>query len=1212
MECPQCGLSNPPGVSVCTTCATPLPWDDRTLTISPGSRSPFTGTSQPPGVGSGQSARSAWSSTAEPASFTAALEPGRVLGNRYEILQILGEGGMGAVYKSMDRELERLVAIKVIRPELARYPDVLQRFKQELILARQVTHRNVIRIFDLGEAEGIKFITMEYIEGRDLKGLIREKGKFEPKAAVDVIAQVCRALEAAHSEGVIHRDLKPQNIMVDPQGKVSVMDFGIARSMEMGGGMTQTGALVGTIEYMSPEQAKGETLDARSDLFSLGIIFYEVLTGNSPFVAETAMASLYKRIKETARPPIELRPDIPRVLNNIVLRCLETDREKRYANAAEILQDLGIWQGTRMGTVVAPARSRFPIEKFARDWKWIAGAAAVVLLAVFGVLLRGKFTSVGASETGPVMPQVSLAILPFHNASGDPSLDWLGPSLADMLSTDVGESAHMRTVSPDRVHQVLADLQIGANTNIDPTMIGRVAEFSSADTVVSGEYAKFGDQIRIDAVVRDLKHDRQTPLKIEVSSEKEIPNSIDQLAGSIRKNLSVSPDVLKELKASSFQPSSSSVPALRDYSQGMQQLRDGKNLAAVKAFQTAVSDDPSFALAYSRLAEADSALGYDSDAQKASNKAVDLSQQLPTAEKYLIQASHARIVKDDAKSIEAYENLAKIFPDNSDVEYDLGAVYMENGDYAKSQAEFAKILKEDPKNIKALWQTGVLDVTMGNPQAALDPLNQGLSLSVQVDNQEQKALILLAMGISYRLLNKPDEAMRNYQESMAITKPLGLKRIYANTLTEVALVQSTLGKPDAALDSYAQALQLLRDIGVKKELGNALISRGVLYESRGNYDKALEDYKDSLQIERDANDQNLESLCLNNIGGVYLTKGDTDNALTYLQQSLDLRQKTNHPQPQYVAETLDSLGEVYCATGDYNKALSSFLSALDVSRKANDVWNAAAESDEIGKVFRYEGRLGAAVNAFQDAVKGYQAVGNQSLDMAEALTDLADSLALAGRGSESAKPLEQAQELARGLKNAALESEVLNAQGDAAMYRGDPKAAESNYTEALHSATQGKAPDKALVSRLNLAKVALAEGQYPSANGDFRGVVQQADSLRLKYLSLEGSLGVAEAMIGAKNYGGARQELENNLSTSETLGLRLDTAEIHYFLGNVLRLTGSAEEASGHYSQVVNILNDLKAEAGADHLLDRSDVRAIYADATRRSQTAATPAVAQH
>ena len=171
----------------------------------------------------------------------AVLEIGDLLGGRYEILQLLGEGGMGAVYKAADRELDRFVALKVIRPELASNPSILARFKQELLLAHQVTHRNVIRIYDLGEAEGVKFITMEFIEGKDLRSLIREKKKFAPEEAVDVIQQVCQALDAAHSVGVIHRDLKPQNIMQDGSGRILVMDFGLARTLE-GDGMTQTGA----------------------------------------------------------------------------------------------------------------------------------------------------------------------------------------------------------------------------------------------------------------------------------------------------------------------------------------------------------------------------------------------------------------------------------------------------------------------------------------------------------------------------------------------------------------------------------------------------------------------------------------------------------------------------------------------------------------------------------------------------------------------------------------------------------------------------------------------------------------------------------------------------------------------------------------------------------------------------------------------------------
>ena len=259
-----------------------------------------------------------------------------MLGSRYEIWNVLGEGGMGTVYKALDREVDQMVALKLIRPDMAANSVVLARFKQELLTARQVTHRNVIRIYDLSEVDGVKFITMEFVEGCDLHKLLLDEGKLAPERAVEIMRQVCLALEAAHGVGIIHRDLKPQNIMQDKQGRILVMDFGLARSLESGG-MTQSGALLGTIEYMSPEQAMGGHLDGRSDIFSLGLIFYELLTGKMPYKADTAMASLLKRNQERAIPVAELDTSIPKVLSDIVSKCLERDLSARYQNAKEIL-----------------------------------------------------------------------------------------------------------------------------------------------------------------------------------------------------------------------------------------------------------------------------------------------------------------------------------------------------------------------------------------------------------------------------------------------------------------------------------------------------------------------------------------------------------------------------------------------------------------------------------------------------------------------------------------------------------------------------------------------------------------------------------------------------------------------------------------------------------------------------------------------------------
>lgn len=1122
------------------------------------------------------------------------LQVGEVLGGRYEILQLLGEGGMGAVYKARDRELDRAVALKLIRPELAASGSMLARFKQELLLSHQVTHKNVIRIYDLGDADGVKFITMEFVEGEDMRALLEKQKKFSPQEAVEIVLQVGRALEAAHSVGVIHRDLKPQNIMRDSSGRILVMDFGLARTLE-GDGMTQTGMLVGTMEYMSPEQALGKDLDQRSDLFTLGLIFYELLAGVTPFRADSAIASLLKRTSERAIPVSDHDGTIPSAISDMVSKCLERDPDLRYQSASELVRDLEAWQGNRAGATLGfhPA-----VEPWARSihWPMLAGIASVLVLAIAGYVLRGKLFAPSAQKPASG-PAVSLAILPFRNASGDPSLDWLGPSLAEMLSTDVGQSASLRTVPQDRVHQVLSDLRIAPNASIDPTTLRSLSGFSNADTLVLGQYAKFGGQIRIDASVQDLKHDRMVPIKVEAVDEKDIPGAVDRLASSIRNNLAVSSDALRELKASSFQPSSHSAIALRDYNQGVQWLRDGKNLEAIKALQSATTEDPDFALAYARLADAQSALGYDAQAEQSSRRAVDLSQSLPQVEKYLIAAMHARVIKDNAQAVQAYENLAKSMPENSDVESALADLYTATGNYAAARKQLSKLLAADPKNIRALWQMGVVEIVSANPQAALEPLNNGLSLSVQVDAPELKALILQSIGISYRMMNKLDDAMRNYQDAMAINQRLGLKRAWASNLVEMAVVQNTQGKIATAVSDYQQALQLQRDIGVKKEVGDTLIDMGVVYESKGDYDKALQNYKEALQIQRDTGDENYQALCLNNIGGVYLAKGDSDNALTYLQQALQLREKLNVPGS--IAETLSALGQVYISTGQYEQALSTAMRALDLWRKAGDARGAADESHDIGLVFQYQGRFGAAVRAMQDALNGYRAIGDRSADMAGLLIDLADALAQAGRGAEADRVLQEAQSLTNGFNNDTLKAQLLGARGDVQRYSGQIKEAETLYQQALQSARHGNSPEQNLICRLHAAEIALHKGSGVSQVREFANLTQQADSRNLKYLSLESSVDRGEALISAKDYAGAQQQLRTDLGRSEKLGSRLQSARIHYLLGTAVRFAGNPSEASQQYRAALDLLEEMQKDAGAEKLLDRADLKGMSTDARR-------------
>jgi tetratricopeptide (TPR) repeat protein len=410
-------------------------------------------------------------------------------------------------------------------------------------------------------------------------------------------------------------------------------------------------------------------------------------------------------------------------------------------------------------------------------------------------------------------------------------------------------------------------------------------------------------------------------------------------------------------------------------------------------------------------------------------------------------------------------------------------------------------------------------------------------------------------------------------------------------------VQRSLGKPDAALASYNEALRLEQEIADKKGAADTLLDMGQLAEDRGQPDKALQLYKQSLQMERETGDESNQALCQNNIANVYLAKGQNDDALTYYQQALQLREKLGVSAD--IAETLHNLGEGYAQTGQFDDAVSSYMKALQLRRTANDNRGAALDSHGMGMVFVAQGRYGAAVTSLQDATKGFRDLGDRTRAMAEILTDYGSALALSGRGSDAGKILEEAQGLARVLKNDTVLADILNAQGDVQAYQGNLKAAKDLYQRGLQSASNAKAQKEIVLSTLNLGRVAIAEGQAQSASASLRPLSGHAQSLGLKALSLQCSVALAEALVKGKDYTHARPQLEQLLGLSDKLGSRMETARIQYLLGNSLRLEGKESDGASHYREVVRILDEIKKEPGAQDLLQRADLKALYDDAAR-------------
>jgi tetratricopeptide (TPR) repeat protein/predicted Ser/Thr protein kinase len=627
---------------------------------------------------------SGWSRASAQGTEGKSLVPGSLVGNRYEIIQMLGEGGMGAVYKARDRELDRLIALKVIRPELAGHPKVLQRFKQELLLARQVTHKNVIRIFDLGVSDELKFITMEFVEGRDLSSLLDERKCTVPET-LDIIQQTSRALEAAHGENVIHRDLKPQNIMLSEGGKVSVMDFGLARSLESTG-LTQAGALMGTPAYMSPEQALGNPVDARSDIFSLGIVFYEMLTGIVPFKADTVLASMLKRTQSAPPAPVEVDATIPKDVSDVVLKCLATDPANRYQTASELLSDLdllareygvaasslsiGAARGGASGASSAlstalstfqlpqsvPAPPRLRMLAASDTWKWISGAVALMVIVIAAIGVWIKVT--GKGNTAPVAP-MTVMIADFNNHTGDPVFSGtLEPTLKLALEGASFISAYDRTR--------MRDLGLKAiSGTVDATKAQEIAASQGLNVVVSGSLDRRGADYQLSVrAVQTVTGKVLTTADATAPNKDQVLFAVTKLGTAVRKALGDTTSESSQ-RLSMETLTAASLEAVHEYAEGLDALSAGKFEETQQHLSRAVDLDPNFGMAYTVMASAARNMDRQQDAEKYIKEALKHIDRMTERERYRTRAYLYLLTGDQQKCVDEYGALLERYPSDT-------------------------------------------------------------------------------------------------------------------------------------------------------------------------------------------------------------------------------------------------------------------------------------------------------------------------------------------------------------------------------------------------------------------------------------------------------------------------------------------------------------------------------------------------------------------
>jgi eukaryotic-like serine/threonine-protein kinase len=721
------------------------------------------------------------------------LAAGTILAQRYEILQTLGEGGMGAVYKANDRALNRMVALKVIRPDLANNPAIIERFKQELLLAHQVTHKNVIRIYDLGESEGLKFITMEFIEGDDLRSLINQKQKLPPTEAAEIMQQVCRALEAAHSAGIIHRDLKPQNIMRDRSGRILVMDFGLARTLE-GDGMTQTGALVGTMDYMSPEQALGRDLDQRSDLFALGLIFYELLTGKMPYKADSVVASLLKRTQERALPVATHDASIPPALSNVVSKCLETDTKLRYQSAQEILADLEIWEGKGARGKMSATASGLLFNRV-RNLPWKKSAAAVLALGVivaatWFVSRKGKVAVTTVEQHAPV----SVLVADFQNNTGDTLFE---DTLEPMFNVALEGASFINAFNRGNARQLAGKLPTPSN-KLDEKSARLVAVGQGVNTVITGSLSNQGSGYKLAVNAVDAVTGKTlASSEVNAANKDEVLLQVPKLTVPIRKALGDSTPESAQLAATQGAFAASNLEAVHQYSIGMEQQFAGKWDEALKSFSKASELDPNFARAYAGMAAAAGNLGQTQDAEKYAKLAMAHVDRMTERERYRVRGLYYIRSENWQKCVDEYSELVKQYPADNIGANSLASCYARMLNMPQAMQEGRRALLIAPKDVMARMNFSLYACYAGDFQSC--EREAGAVLQQNPENEEAYFALAYAQVGQEHL----PQAVATYQKLQKIS-PYG-QSLAAAGLGESALYQGNFREGIQILEKGAAA-----------------------------------------------------------------------------------------------------------------------------------------------------------------------------------------------------------------------------------------------------------------------------------------------------------------------------------------------------------------------------------------------------------------------